>query len=263
MRVLLKIIQYQLHDLSRSKWLTIYTVFFLFLSYSLFFFNRDFSRVFISLLNVSLIVIPLVSIIFGTIHLYNNKEYIVFMLSQPIKRSTLYLGLYIGLTLPLVLSFLIGIGLPVLFNIKSISGHVDTLFFLLLGGTFLTIIFTCVAFLVATLNENRMMGLGLATFFWLVFSAIYDGLILFLLQAFQDYPIEKLSIALSILNPIDLVRLLVILQLDISALMGYTGAVYQKFFGSSFGVVVSVLSLIVWTLIPFYWGIRKFSKKDF
>jgi Cu-processing system permease protein len=108
-----------------------------------------------------------------------------------------------------------------------------------------------------------MLGLGIATFSWLAFSAIYDGLMLFLLQILQDYPIEKISIILSMLNPIDLARLLVILKLDISALMGYTGAVFQKFFGGSLGTILSILSLLAWTVIPFIIGIRKFSKKDF
>ena len=185
------------------------------------------------------------------------------MLSQPIKRSTLFLGLYIGLAIPLALSFIVGISLPILFNLGNISGGFDVLIFLFIAGIFQTIIFCSIAFLIATLNENKMLGLGIATFSWLAFSAIYDGLMLFLLQILQDYPIEKISIILSMLNPIDLARLLVILKLDISALMGYTGAVFQKFFGGSLGTILSILSLLAWTLIPFIIGIRKFSKKDF
>ncbi|MFA5803124.1 MAG: ABC transporter permease subunit [Melioribacteraceae bacterium] len=263
MKILLKIIKYQLHDLSRSKWIIIYTTFFFLLSYSLFTFNKDFSRVLISLMNVVLIIIPLVSTIFGTIHYYNSKEYIIFMLSQPIKRSTLFFGLYIGLALPLALSFVVGTSIPILFNLGNIHGDFDVLIFLFIAGFFQTIIFCSIAFLIATLNENKMLGLGLATFSWLAFSAIYDALILFLLQILQDYPIEKISIILSMLNPIDLARLLVILKLDISALMGYTGAVFQKFFGSSLGTILSILSLIVWAVIPFFIGIKNFSKKDF
>lgn len=263
MKILFKIIKYQFHDLSRSKWIIIYTSFFFLLSYSLFTFNKDFSRVLISLMNVVLIIIPLVSTIFGTIHYYNSKEYIIFVLSQPIKRSILFLGLYIGLAIPLALSFVVGVSIPILFNLGNIKGGFDVLIFLFLAGFFQTIIFCSIAFLIATLNENKMLGLGFATFSWLAFGAFYDGLILFLLQILQDYPIEKLSIALSMLNPIDLARLLVVLKLDISALMGYTGAVFQKFFGGSFGTILSILSLTIWAILPFFIGIRKFSKKDF
>jgi Cu-processing system permease protein len=53
------------------------------------------------------------------------------------------------------------------------------------------------------------------------------------------------------------------LELDISALMGYTGAVFNKFFGTTAGMLISVTALFVWTLIPVFLIIRKSSKKDF
>jgi hypothetical protein len=42
-------------------------------------------------------------------------------------------------------------------------------------------------------------------------------------------------IILSALNPIDLGRILFLMKFDIAALMGYTGAVFQRFFGSGLG----------------------------
>jgi Cu-processing system permease protein len=185
------------------------------------------------------------------------------MLSQPIKRNTLFSGMYIGLAISLASSFIFGTLIPILFNIGTIHGDTDALIYLFIAGIFQTIIFCSISFLIATLNENKMLGLGLATFSWLAFTAVYDGIILFIMQLLQDYPVEKLSIALSMFNPIDLARLLVILKLDVSALMGYTGAVFEKFFGGSFGIILSVASLTVWSIIPFFIGLKKFSKKDF
>jgi Cu-processing system permease protein len=63
---------------------------------------------------------------------------------------------------------------------------------------------------------------------WFYFSLIYDGLLLFFLFQFSDYPLEKAMIVLSSLNPIDLGRILILLKLDIAALMGYTGAVFDE-----------------------------------
>ncbi len=263
MNTLLKIIKFQLHDILRSKWLIIYCLFFLLLSYGLLSFSADMSKVLVSLMNVSLIIIPLVSVVFGTIYLYNNKDYIIFMLTQPIKRRTLYLGLYLGLALPLVLSYVFGIGVPILFFIKDSEINFGALAYLIIAGIFQTIIFTGLSFLISTVNENRMMGLGLSIFFWLFFSAVYDGIFLLLLQSFQDYSLEKFSIAFSMLNPIDLARIFIILKLDVSALMGYTGAVFQKFFNNNLGIIISLFSLLIWSLIPLLIGKLKFSKKDF
>jgi Cu-processing system permease protein len=64
-------------------------------------------------------------------------------------------------------------------------------------------------------------------------------------------------------NPIDLSRILILLKLDISALLGYTGAVFQKFFGTGFGLVLSISVLSLWVILPLLNIYRKSRKKDF
>lgn len=263
MNALKSIIKYQVHDTFRSKWLVVYTLFFAVLSYGLLSFTNDSNKVILSLLNINMIIIPLTSLIFGTIYLYNNRDYIILILSQPINRKTLFAGLYLGLSVPMVLSFLLGTGLPILIYIRNFKEAGSVLLNLFIGGIFETFIFVSVSFLIATMNENKMKGLGLAIFLWLFFTALYDGLILITLQVFREYPLEIPSIIFTILNPIDLSRLLVILRFDISALMGYTGAVFNQFLGSGFGMIVSIISLIVWCVVPFFFGLKSFSRKDF
>jgi len=58
-------------------------------------------------------------------------------------------------------------------------------------------------------------------------------------------------------------RILILLKLDISALLGYTGAVFQKFFGTNTGLFVSVGILLVWTGIPIFFIRRIAAKRDF
>ena len=263
MNALKSIIKYQVHDTFRSKWLVVYTLFFAVLSYGLLSFTNDSNKVILSLLNINMIVIPLTSLIFGTIYLYNNRDYIILILSQPINRKTLFVGLYLGLSVPMVLSFLLGTGLPILIYIRNFKEAGTVLLNLFIGGIFETFIFVSVSFLIATMNENKMKGLGLAIFLWLFFTALYDGLILITLQVLREYPLEIPSIIFTILNPIDLSRLLVILRFDISALMGYTGAVFNQFLGSGFGMIVSFISLAVWCVVPLFFGLKSFSRKDF
>lgn len=249
--------------MSRSLWLIIYTLFFILTGYGLTTFSSDAPKVLVSIMNITLIIIPLVSIIFGTIYHYNNKDYIILMLSQPIKRNTLFFGLYLGLVIPLVSSFFIGTLIPLFFSKINFIDHFEVLIYLFISGFFQTAIFVSVAFLIASYNENRMLGLGLSIFVWLCFSVLYDGLLLVLIQYFNDYPLEKILIVFSIFNPIDLARILIILKLDVAALMGYTGAVFQKFFNTDLGMLFSIVSLTIWTFIPLVIGNSKFSKKDF
>ena len=70
-------------------------------------------------------------------------------------------------------------------------------------------------------------------------------------------------IVLSALNPIDLGRILFLMKFDIAALMGYTGAVFQRFFGSSLGIIISFACLFIWIFVPLFLSNRFFKKKDF
>jgi len=93
-------------------------------------------------------------------------------------------------------------------------------------------------------------------------ALLFDGFVLFLLFQFADYPMEKPMIAVSALNPIDLSRILILLQLDVSAMMGYTGAVFKDFFGTYTGIIFSLLVLILWIVFPVWYATRKFNTKD-
>ena len=130
-------------------------------------------------------------------------------------------------------------------------------------GVLLTFCFTAVAFLVAVTLEEKVQGMGVAVAVWLLAAIAYDGFVLIAASSFSDYPLEKPMIALTLLNPVDLGRVLLLLQFDVAALMGYTGAVFEKFFGSVAGVLISASALLLWAAIPFGWGMRLFGRKDF
>jgi hypothetical protein len=61
-----------------------------------------------------LIVLPLVSLVFTTIHYYNSYEFIELMSSQPMSRTRILLSEFAGVGLSLLSAFLIGVGVPVL-----------------------------------------------------------------------------------------------------------------------------------------------------
>ena len=82
------------------------------------------------------------------------------------------------------------------------------------------------------------------------------------LFSFSDYPMEKFTLFLSALNPIDLARIFIMLKMDVSALMGYTGALYQDFFGSGSGILFTVGIMFLWIVLPLYGALRTFRKKD-
>lgn len=259
-----KLLKYQLRDLIRNKWLLFYTLFFLLVTEGLFRFSGAQAETLLSLMNLTLLFIPLVSVLFGTLYLYNSREFVTLMLSQPIARKNLFWGIYLGLTLPLVLAYFIGIGMPFLWY--GISGFEQVQALLMLGGTgaLLTFIFVAIAFWLGThFLEERIKGMGFALGVWLLLAIVYDGIILMLVFIFGDYPLESPVIAVSLFNPIDLARILILMKFNISALMGYTGALFRDFFGNNIGMVVSTASLLIWLMVPLGGGLRRFMKKDF
>jgi len=171
--------------------------------------------------------------------------------------------MYLGISISLSLSLFIGLGLPFLFYGVFKTDHTMSLIILLTTGIFQTFIFTAISFYIALVNENKLKGFGMSILVWLFMAFIYDGIFLLSLLLLQEYPLEKFSILMSILNPIDLSRILIMLQLDISALMGYTGAVFTKFFGNGTGMLISIMALVVWTIVPVMFILRKSTKKDF
>ncbi len=258
-----KIIKYELSDVIRGKWILVYALFFLVVTDALFRFGGGSARALLSLSNVVLLIIPLVSIVFGTMYLYNAREFTELLLTQPVDRKSLFRGLYAGLAVPLAAGFVAGVGVPFALHGVEAASHYVTLATLALSGVLLTFVFVALAFLIAVRFEDKVRGLGVVVLLWLFFSVIYDGLVLLTINAFADYPLEQPMIALMLLNPIDLARVLLLLTFDASALMGYTGAVFEKFFGSLLGMGLSTAALGVWLAVPLMLGMRRFRKKDF
>lgn len=258
-----KILKYSFFDLVRSRWSYVYFFFYLLLGCVLLFLNGDLSKAVITLMNVIIILVPLIGTIFGVMYFYNSKEFTELLLAQPVKRSSIFLGQYFGVAFSLALSLILGLGIP--FSIYGLfqSGSVPEFMLLLITGTFLTFIFTALAFNIGLYNENRIKGFSYAILLWLFMAVIYDGLFLMSLILFEAYPLDKLSIGATLLNPIDLSRILILLKLDISALLGYTGAVFQNLFGTSMGFFLSFSALFIWFLIPTWNIYRKSVKKDF
>ncbi|MBI2279341.1 MAG: ABC transporter permease [Bacteroidetes bacterium] len=258
-----KIIKYSFYDLMRSRWSYVYFAFYFALGFVLLFLNNDINKAVITLMNIIIVLTPLIGTIFGVMYYYNSKEFTELLLAQPIKRNRIFLGQYLGVSFSLALSLVLGLGVPFviygLFNSPAIFDFV----LLLITGTFLNFIFVALAFNIALSNENRIKGFGYAILMWLFLAVVYDGLFLISLVIFNEYPLDKISLFATMFNPIDLSRILIILKLDISALLGYTGAVFQQFFGTLLGMIISFVVLSFWVILPVGRIALKANKKDF
>ncbi|HEU4565065.1 MAG TPA: ABC transporter permease subunit [Gemmatimonadaceae bacterium] len=258
-----KIIKYELHDVIRSRWLIAYGAFFFLITDALLRFSDTGAKALLSLTNVVLFIIPLVSAVFGTMYLYNAREFTELLLAQPVSRRQMFGGLLLGLALPLSLGFLAGFGIPVAMHGLDDPALRGTVAALAGSGLALTFIFVALAMLIAVRMEDKVKGLGAAIGLWLAFAVLYDGFVMLAATMFADYPLERPMLALMLANPVDLARVVLMLQFDVSALMGYTGAVFEKFFGSGGGIALAVTVLALWVAVPATLALRRFGKKDF
>ena len=163
----------------------------------------------------------------------------------------------------LATGFAVGMLIPFLLHGGFATSGAGSAFMVLGVGILLTLIFVSLAFLIALHAEDRIKGLGICLAVWLFFTVIFDGLVLLAIQLFSEYPIEQPIIAMSMLNPVDLGRIFLLLNFEISALMGFTGAVFQSFFGSLWGMLLTVVALTLWLVVPLLLGLRAFERKNF
>ena len=150
----------------------------------------------LTLLNLILLTVPLVSVLFQPFIFTIVVSSLNYWLSQPIKRSKIWLSLYWGLCGSLVTAFIIGAGIPLLlFAEFTIS------LLMLVVGILITVIFVSLALLSTIIYRDKAKGIGLTILIWIYFALLFDGLLLFLMFQFADYPIEKPMVLMTALSP--------------------------------------------------------------
>ena len=254
----IKILKYVIFDILRSKLVISYTVLLFILTIGLIYAGNNVDKAVISLLNIVLILVPLVCIIFSTVHIYNSNKFMEMLLALPVKRNSIFWAEYLGLSVSLSIGLIIGIGIPLEAYGAGVTGIE-----LVSAGMFLTFIFTAFAFLSSVINKDKAKGIGFSLMMWFYLSVIFDGLVIMIYMLFSDYPLEKIVLVLTALNPVDLARIMILMKLDISALMGYTGATFQNFFGGALGTAFTLFFLHMWTVIPLAFAKRIFNRKNF
>jgi Cu-processing system permease protein len=258
----LRIASYGARDLVRSRWLMGYATFFLAAGWGLLRFSDSETKALLSLVNVVLFVVPLATLVFGAMYLYASREFVELLLAQPVRRRDVFAGLYLGLTAPLAVAAVGGFALPLLLQGAS-AASIRSGVTLAALTVLLSAVFTGIAAVIAYSIDDRVRGLAAALGVGLSLAVIYDGVVLFVAVQLADYPLEQPMLAMMIANPIDLARMVLLLQFDLAALLGYTGAVFQRFFAAAPGAAIAAAALGLWTALPVIAGGRLFNRKDF
>lgn len=253
-----KVYKYTLIDLLRNKFVAGWLIILLAVSLGLFQLEEEPVKAMLSLSQVLLALVPLISMIFAIVYLYDALEFTELLAVQPLRRSKILGGQLLALGTALVMGLWLGAGIPLMSFYPDGASAM-----LLMACTMLSLVFVVLGAWVAISNREKARGVGLGLVLWFLFVLVYDAVLLWVMFAFGEYPIEPWIVPMAALNPIDLGRIVVLLKVDLAAMMGYTGAVYEKVFGGAKGILLAVTALGVWVAVPGVFAFKAFRRKDF
>lgn len=222
-----------------------------------------FAKTSASLLNLVLILFPLVALFLGTSSMTSEQGALELLLSQPVTRSEVMVGKFLGLACTLVASTLVGFGAAGLV-IALRTGGADVGRFLALTGLScaLEVAFLSLAMLIAAVTNSRVRALGAAVAAWFFAVILYDLLVVGGAVLVGAKQLSGALVLLLLLNPVDLVRVLGIISLDSVTAFGATGASLIRMFGATGALVVLSVALIAWMVLPLVLALRRFQRAD-
>ncbi|MBS2771846.1 ABC transporter permease subunit [Anoxybacillus rupiensis] len=214
-----------------------------------------FSRVTASLLNLSLFLVPLLTLLMGTMFVAGEQEdgHLLLLFTSPISPVSILIGKYIGLSLALsaALSFSYGlVGLFLLILFQQLPG---SLFFFFLFSLLLMLMFLSIALLIGFFSPNRFHALGTSLLVWAFYVLFYEfivmGLISSIAQANWVLPILSASV---FLNPVELVRVWSIISLKSGTVLGPSIYDFTVWAEHVYGQVAFIAASILWTILPLF-----------
>ncbi|TNE73748.1 ABC transporter permease [bacterium] len=253
---------FQFKNQLRSKWVYIVLLAICSLSDLMLRFSGDGAKSILSLINLSLFFIPVIVAIQTAMFIYGNREYMELVLTQPVKRGVLIVQLWLAFWIPVALAIFLGMLLPFIY-LQEGWPYVDAVIQLSFITNILAGIFSLLAVLISLSHDDKAKGLGVLLGYWLFLSIVYDGLMLFTIQALSDFSLREISLLAVSLNPVDLARILLLMLNNGAALLGVTGALFERFAGTIVGIISISSLLLIWFLIPGWLSYKKFLSKDF
>jgi len=225
---------------------------------------QDFTRTSASLLNLVLYIVPLVALTMGTLSFTGDKGSAELLFSQPLSRSEVLLGKWLGVFFSMALSTLLGFSLAgiIVVTANGVDGLERYVWFVLLSLS-LSLIFLSVSVFVATASGRKSRAFGIVLALWFFFVLFYDLLSLGVSLMLRG-PSANTFLFLSLFgNPVDMVRVATLILLDNVTIFGAAGAAMLRFLGgptASIGLLL--LGLFAWMSVPLLLSARCIRRQD-
>ncbi|MBI2429839.1 MAG: ABC transporter permease subunit [Ignavibacteriales bacterium] len=272
-KIIIRIARQELTVNFRNKWTVLFAAVFGALVVSISYFGimaegfsgmQNFTRTSASILNLVLYIVPLVSLVMGTLSFTGDKGSTELLFSQPVSRAEVLLGKLCGLFLSVSLSMLGGFAVAgiLISSINGEEGLIQYGFFVLLS-LMLALVFLSIAVVVAVVNRRKSKAFGISLFLWFFFVLFYDLLALGGSALFKGQD-ANLFLFLSLFgNPVDMVRVATLISLENVSIFGAAGAALLRFLGGpTSSILLLTISLLMWIVVPVKISQQLLSRQD-
>jgi Cu-processing system permease protein len=215
-----------------------------------------------SLVNVVLLIVPLMALTIGAGALAGERERgtLESLLTQPVSRSEVLLGKYVGSAAALLAALALGFGTSALV-LGLRGGPADAGRYAGVFGcsALLAWAMLSVGFLISALARGSAVAMGIAVFTWLGLVFFSDLVLMGSTLAFKLQATELFGLA--VLNPLQVFKLAAIGQLHTSLdLLGPAGLYGVRAYGAALPLLL-IAALLAWVVVPLATACVVFSRR--
>jgi len=224
---------------------------------------QGFARVTLSLMNLVLFIVPLTGLMLGVTSVTGGSGALPLLLAQPVSRREVLTGKLVGLGGALTVAQLVGFGGGGI--VVALSAGADQVRgFAALTGLSIALgwLMVSTSLMIAVLRPDRLQAMSTALFLWLLLVVAYDLVVLGATTLLGGLPLQRVLVPALLLNPVDIARVLTTLAVGSGALFGPTSAVLMNLAGTSVGIALGVLVLVVETIVPAAIAMWVFQRRD-
>jgi Cu-processing system permease protein len=225
---------------------------------------QDFRRTGASIVRLVLYLVPLLALMMGTYTFVSSREYLDWVISQPIARWKIVLGKYCGALGSLALAIVAGFAVAGIIIALRIGADGSWRFMLVaLHSLMLGAVFLSLAFLLSIMVHRRQAAVGLSVLVWFFFVIFYDLAVLASTTYLSHSTLKTGLLVGLFFNPVDMVRVSSLLAVGGDSIFGAAGVVAVKLLGSTGALTVISLTLVsVWIILPLLVSIKLFQKQN-
>lgn len=222
-----------------------------------------FARTAASLVNLVTFLVPLNALALGVLAFSPERGDMEVLLSQPVTRAEVVVGKYLGAAGAMGAGLLWALGIAgVVIALKTGPSAWLAYAALVLFSVLLCMVFLGLGALVSVAAGNRTKALGGALALWVLLAVLYDLMVLGATMLFGGEWLRPVLLSSVLANPLDTVRVVVLLLAGAKTSLGPGGAVLGELAGSALGKLLIALSLAAWLVLPLWLAIRTFQEQD-